>query len=75
MTKYQHMRFSFNKCMPTSWADPKGSVPPPPPGNHVVIGSLKILVRTPLEKPLDPLGPSASQGRFVRIRSVKSVDD
>ena len=36
--------------------------------------SLEILVRTPLEMQLDPLGPTASRGRIVRP-SVKYVDD
>ena len=36
--------------------------------------SLEILVRTPLEIQLDPLGPTASRGRIVRP-SVKYVDD
>ena len=36
--------------------------------------SLEILVQTPLEKQLDPMGPIASRGRFVRP-SVKYVDD
>ena len=36
--------------------------------------SLEILVRTPLEMQLDPLGPTASRGRIVRP-SVKYVDE
>ena len=36
--------------------------------------SLEILVRTSLEKQLDPLGPIASRGRSERP-SVKYVDD
>ena len=36
--------------------------------------SLEILVRTPLEKQLDPLGPITSRWRFVRP-SVKYTGD
>ena len=40
---------------------------------HVYV-SLEILVRTPLERQLEPLGPIASRGRFVRP-SVNYADD
>ena len=53
-----------------------GPDPPPPLQKHKwrIGSSLEILVRTPLEKQLDPLGPIASRGRFVRP-SVKNIDD
>ena len=40
----------------------------------VAIFSLEILIRTPLEKQLDPSGPIVSRGRYVQP-SVKYVDD
>ena len=47
--------------------------------SQVTIGILErtvftILVRIPLEKQFDPLGPIASRGRFVRS-AVKYADD
>ena len=45
-----------------------------PGKSQVAIGLLRNTGTDPLEKQLDPLGPIASQGRFVRP-SVKNVDD
>ena len=45
-----------------------------PGKSQVAIGFLRNTGTDPLKKKLDPLDPTASQGRFVRP-SVKYVDD
>ena len=70
------MHWLINKFMGRSRGEGQefGPLPPPLEKSQVAIGSLEILVRTPLKKQLDPLGPIASRGRFV-WPSVKYADE
>ena len=63
-----------------SWADPevegggRGLDPTPMENHKWQYVSLKILVRTHLEKQLDPLGPTATRGTCRSVRPSGKIN-